>query len=98
MVVSPRGVVGAVYAVVNQDNGQVDVSSGGMNEMISTDGGQIAVSAGNHDMAFRSSQFYAGGKGNGSAVGGMEGVCGKKRAGYPSRAADSGYKDEIVHV
>jgi hypothetical protein len=47
---------------------------GGVNQMVAADGGAVAVAGEDDDRQLGVCQLDAGGKGNGTAVGGMDGV------------------------
>ena len=64
----------AIDAVVHDNGRHVDIAPGGVDEMVPADGQGIAVAHGNDDVQFGPAQFDAGGKGQGTAVNGMQGV------------------------
>ena len=85
----------AVDVVVHDDVGHVDVASTGVDEVVAADGGAVAVAADEDDVHFRFGHFYAGGKGGGSSVGGVQGAA-VHVAGYSGCAADAGYDGGVV--
>ena len=63
--------------------------------MVAADGGAVAVAADEDDVHFRFGHFYAGGKGGGSSVGGVQGAA-VHVAGDAGCAADAGYYGGVV--
>ena len=88
----------AVDHVIGTDDLEVDISSGRMNQMIPPDGSQVSVAADDHDAQVGVEELGPGGKGQGPAVEGVQGIPGKMGAGDPGRTADTGDKKHLVHV
>ncbi len=85
----------AINAVVDDDGGEVEIAAGGMNEMVAADGGGIAIAHDDNDLKLGIGQLDSGGKGERSAVGGMERVEIHVDAD-PPRTANPGDQDDLV--
>ena len=85
----------AVDIVVDDDGGQIQVAPGRMDKVVATDGGGVAVTHNHDHLELWIGQFHACGKGQGPAVGGVEGVEIHVHA-QAAGAADPGYQDDII--
>ena len=87
----------AVNVVVEQDNRDVDVAAGRMDEVVAANRGGVAVARADDDVQFRLGELDAGGNRQRPAVGRVDGVE-VQVAGGAARAADAGYDGRLVLV
>ena len=64
----------SAVVVVGDDGRHVDVPAGRMDQVVAADGRGVSVAGDDNDLQFGLCHFDAGGKGNGSSVGGVYGV------------------------
>ena len=86
----------AEIEIVDANDLEVHIAARSMDQMIATDGGQVAIPAehAHHQLGF--GQLDAGGKGDGTPVGGVIGVQVHVTCNA-SRAADTGNDNVPVH-
>ena len=72
-----RGILSTSHAIdtiVHDDGSHIDIASRRMDKMITADSAGVTVSHRHHYGKFRSAEFYAGGKGKGPSMKGMQGM------------------------
>ena len=87
----------AVDVVVEADHGQAEVAARRVDQVVAADGGAVAVSGEDDDVQLGIGKLDAGGKGDGAAVGRVDGVE-VQITGCAGGAADAGDDDKIVAV
>ena len=87
----------AVDVVVEADDREAQVPAGGVDQVVAADGGAVAVTGEDDDVQLGIGHLDARGKGDGPAMGGVDGVEVQiaRRAGG---AADAGDDDDVVPV
>ena len=85
----------AVDEIIHADNGDIQVSPGGMDEMIAAYAEYIAISGEDHYFHVGLGQVQTGGKRNGPSVSGVEGIH-FQITGHSAGAADAGDHCHLV--
>ena len=87
----------AIDGVIDHQGGDAQVAPGGMDEVIAADGQGVAIAHDGNDLHVGTGDLQAGGKGQGTPMGGMEGVeiHVDRHAG---RTADAGDQRHVVII